>query len=426
MTTREQNELLTRTGPGTPGGEMMRRYWLPVGLSRDVKAGDAPLPVRLLSEDLVLFRDDKGRVGLLQRHCPHRRTDLSYGRLEDGGLRCLYHGWLFDVEGNCLDQPAEPPESTYKCEVKARAYPCHEIAGMIFTYMGKGKPPVFPMYSCFKVPEAQRWTMRSVMNCNYLQALEGNIDPAHLSYLHRPMGRVDDRNVPGSNKSADMFYAEDRRPHLDFEETDYGIRIFSIRKAGDSRQYVRVTNFIMPCSAAIVGNEGRVNEGYSMHWHVPIDDHHNARYDLVHNRVRPIATERYDKRFGNFTGPDGVTPRALENRYFQSRVAMQTENYTGMGPSFNVHDAFATESMGPVSDRTEEHLATTDKIIVRARRQLLEGIKTTGEGNEPRGVRREPQSADMSHLVVMSEVVDGGLSYKDIWKTRVVPSQAAE
>ncbi len=426
MMTREQNELLTQTGPGTPAGEMMRRYWLPVGVSAELPPHSAPMPVRILSEDLVLFRDEDGRVGLLQRNCPHRRADLSYGRIEDGGLRCLYHGWLFDVKGHCLQQPAEPPESTYKDRVRALSYPCREIAGLIFTYMGKARPPEFPMYSCFDAPEPHRWVMRSIMECNYLQALEGNIDPVHLSYLHRPAGRVDQRNVPGSEKSADMYYAEDGRPQLDLEDTDYGIRIYSIRRSGDDKQYVRVTNFILPCSAAIVGNEGRVNEGYAMHFHVPIDDHHNARYDFVHNRVRAIDKAKYDARFGNRAGPDGVTPRLLANRYYQSREAMQTENFTGMGRSFNVHDAFACESMGPITDRTQEHLATSDRIIVRARRQLLEAIKDTGDGKEPRGVLRDPTASDCSHMVVVSEVLPKTLDYKSAWKNRIVTRQAAQ
>lgn len=425
MTTREQNELMTKTGPGTPGGEMMRRYWLPVGLSRELSV-NAPLPVRILSEDLVLFRGPDGKPGLLQRACPHRCTDLSYGRVEDGGLRCLYHGWLFDTKGNCIEQPGEPPQSTYKDEVKAQAYPCKEIAGMIFTYLGRGAPPEFPIYSCFSSDEDHRWQMRSHMQCNFMQAIEGNIDPVHLSYLHRPMGRVDQRNVPGSNKSADMFYAEDRRPKLDLEDTDYGIRIFSIRQAGETEQYVRVTNFIMPCSAAIVGNEGRVNEGYSMHWHVPIDDHNNMRFDFVHNRVRPIDRAKYDTRFGNFYGPDGVTPRQLGNRYFQSRDAMTTENFTGMGGSFNVHDAFATETMGSITDRTKENLATSDRIIVRARRQVLDAIEDVKAGKEPRGVLRDAKTSDRSHMVVMSEVVPKSMDYKTAWQRRIVTKTAAE
>jgi phenylpropionate dioxygenase-like ring-hydroxylating dioxygenase large terminal subunit len=426
MTTREETELMCRTGPGTPGGKMMRRYWLPVGLSEELPQGGAPLPVTILSERLVLFRDEAGRVGLLQRGCPHRCADLSFGRIEDGGLRCLYHGWLYDVAGNCLEQPGEPPESNYKNEVKALSYPLVEKGGMIFAYLGKDAPPEFPDWEFLNAPEAHRFHLRTVIECNYLQAVEGNIDPVHLSYLHRPLTRVDTRPVPGSTKSADVFYAEERRPRLDLEPTDYGIRIFSVRGADDDKQYLRITNFIMPCSAAIVGNEGRVNEGYAVHWHVPIDDTHNMRFDFVYNRVRPLDKEKYRTRIGNVTGPDGMTRRSLDNRYFQSREAMRTENFTGMGGSFNVHDAFATESMGPISDRTQEHLATSDRIIVRARNQILEAIADVTEGKEPRGVIRDPARRDRSHVVVVSEVIPKGVDPKEYWKSRVQKPQAAE
>lgn len=427
MTTHEENDLMTQTGPGTPGGDLMRRYWLPVRLSSELPKGAAPMPITMLGENLVLFRDEAGRAGLLHRQCPHRRADLSYGRIEDGGLRCLYHGWLFDVAGNCLEQPGEPVESTYKDEVKACAYPVVEKSGMLFAYLGGATAPEFPDWEFLTAHEDHRFHKRLALNCNYLQALEGNIDPVHLSYLHRPLKKVDTRPVPGSNKPADAFYAEERRPQLDLEDTDYGIRIFSVRGAGPDKQYLRITNFIMPCMASIVGNEGRVNEGYSVHWHVPIDDHSNMRFDFVFNRVRPLDQERYNKRHHEgLTGPDGVTRRSLENRYFQSRDAMQTDNFTGMGPSFDIHDAFATESMGPITDRTQENLATSDRIIVRARHQVLEGIADVKAGKEPRGVIRDPAKRDRSHMIVMSEVLPRSIDPKQAWKTKVRGPQAAE
>lgn len=427
MTTAEENQLLVHTGPGTPGGAMMRRYWHPVALSTELPPGGAPLPIRILSEDLVLFRDEAGAPGLLQRHCPHRCADLSYGRLEDGGLRCLYHGWLFDVAGNCLEQPGEPPESTYKDEVKAVSYPCKEVAGMIFTYLGGGKAPEMPDYEFFRADEAHRFLHRSDLECNYLQSLEGNIDPVHLSYLHRPHKRADARAVPGSDdKSADMYYAEDRAPRLDLEATDYGIRIFSVRSSGPDKQYVRVTNFLMPNFAAIVGQEGRVNEGYSVHWHVPIDDSHNMRFDFTFNRVRPMDIEKYESRETNYLGLDGKEERRQKNRYFQDREAMVTENFNGMGRSFNVHDAYASESQGDIHDRTRENLATSDRIIVQARRQLLEAINAVEEGKEPRGVIRDPNKRDLSELVVMSEVTTNTTDHREVWKAKVAQQTAAE
>ncbi len=427
MTTLEENQVLVHTGPGTPGGAMMRRYWHPIALIDELPPGGAPLPIRILSEDLVLFRDEAGTPGLLQRHCAHRCADLSYGRIEDGGLRCLYHGWLYDVAGNCLEQPGEHADSTYKDEVKLVSYPCKEVAGLIFTYMGGGAAPEMPDYEFLRADDAHRFLHRSDLECNYLQSLEGNIDPVHLSYLHRPHKRSDTRAVPGSdNKSADMYYAEDRAPRLDFEPTDFGIRIFSVRASGPDKHYLRVTNFVMPNSAAIVGQEGRVNEGYSVHWHVPIDDHHNMRFDFTFNRVRPMDKEKYQSREFNFYGPDGKQERRQKNRYFQDRAAMETENFNGMGLSFNVHDAFASESQGAVHDRTRENLATSDRIIIQARRQLLEAIKAVEEGHEPRGVVRDPAKRDRSELVVLSEVTATAVDYHEAWKTKVAPPAAAE
>src|SRR5712692_1773927 len=189
MLSREQNQLLTRTGPGTPMGEVMRRYWQPVALSEELPASGAPLAVRTLSEDLVLFRNEDGQPGLLGLHCSHRGADLSYGRIEDGGLRCLYHGWLYDLQGRCLDQPGEPAGSSFNDKVRHKAYPCRELAGLIFTYMGPSEPPLFPAYEHLTCPEEYRLQpTKSLHECNYLQANEGNIDPGHLSFLHQTEG----------------------------------------------------------------------------------------------------------------------------------------------------------------------------------------------------------------------------------------------
>jgi phthalate 4,5-dioxygenase oxygenase subunit len=163
MVTAEQNRLLTETGPGTAGGKLLRQYWQPIAKSSDLPEGSAPVPIRIMSEELVMFRDDQGRVGLLGRLCSHRRTDLSYGRIENGGLRCLYHGWLYDIQGHCLDQPAEPEHSTLKCEVKHKAYPCREVSGLIFTYMGEGAPPVLPDYEFLRYDENHRMLSKVYM-----------------------------------------------------------------------------------------------------------------------------------------------------------------------------------------------------------------------------------------------------------------------
>src|SRR6266542_2179994 len=165
---REQNELLTRVGPGTPGGELLRRYWTPAALSVELPPGGPPLAIRLLGEDLVLFRDESGQPGLLALHCSHRGADLSYGRLEDGGLRCLYHGWLYDAQGRCLEQPGEPAGSTFHERIRHPAYPCHEVAGVIFVYLGPAEPPLLHNYELFRVPAYHRWIHTYYHECNYL------------------------------------------------------------------------------------------------------------------------------------------------------------------------------------------------------------------------------------------------------------------
>src|SRR2546427_3965060 len=193
MITEQENNLLTQVGPGTPCGELMRRYWQPVALSEELPPGGAPLPVRLLSEDLVLFRDDQGRPGLLGIHCSHRGADLSYGRLEDGGLRCIYHGWLYDIHGRCLEQPGEPAGSTFHEKIRHIAYPCVERAGAIFAYLGPGEPPEFPDYEFLRDrPADSRIVTKWYHECNYHQANEGNIDTSHLSFLHY-LSRTPDR-----------------------------------------------------------------------------------------------------------------------------------------------------------------------------------------------------------------------------------------
>ena len=263
MITQEENDRLTRTGPGTACGELFRRYWQPTALSEELPAGGAPLAIKLLSEDLVLFRDDVGRVGLLAVHCSHRRADLSYGRVEDGGLRWLYDRWVYDVRGHCLEQPGEPGGGLQRDSIRHPAYPCKEIGGVIFTYMGPGELPLFPDYELFRVAKDQRFRpMKSYHECNYLEGNEGNLDPVHLSFLHR-LKRRSDENPKGGNRGAGMTRSRalelnlrDTVPTIDVELTDYGVRIYAIRKAGDNENFVRITNFVMPNLCAIGGGTG--------------------------------------------------------------------------------------------------------------------------------------------------------------------------
>lgn len=419
MLTKEENDLVTQTNPGTPGGAFMRRYWHPVALSAELPPGGAPIARRILGEDLVLFRDESGRVGLLGLLCAHRCTDLSYGRVENGGLRCLYHGWLYDVAGRVLEMPAEPPESTYKDKVRHTAYPCVERGDLIFAYFGTDAPPELPNYEFFDYPSEHRIYARSFLNCNWLQSMEGEMDPAHLSYLHVPIGKVDTRPVPGGTQPADQLYKVDTAPKLEVERTPYGMRNFSVRRAGPGKRYLRITNFILPDMATIIGNEGRIGEGYGIHWHVPVDDQHHLRIDCAFNRVRPPNKEFSDRTMAGEIRPDGYLVRNASNRYLQDRDEMKTATFSGMGPYFPAHDAFATETAGPVHDRTREHLATSDVCITTARRILIEAIRGVQRGEDPPHVIRDPAQNDMRDIAVVSAVIGDEVDYRTGWRDAV-------
>jgi phenylpropionate dioxygenase-like ring-hydroxylating dioxygenase large terminal subunit len=418
MLTKEENRLITLTGPGTPCGALMRCYWHPVALCEELPPGSAPKPVKILGEELVLFRDDRGRPGLIGLYCSHRCADLSYGRIEDGGLRCLYHGWLYDIHGRCLEQPAEPAESRYKDEIRHLAYPVIERAGLLFAYLGKDEP-LLPGYEFLDAAPEHLYLQKTYMDCNYLQALEGDLDPAHLSFLHRSsqVRSAVPRAVPGSSRSAASLMGADRQPKLESEPTDFGVRNYAIRSAGDGQRYIRINNFIMPNKVAAVGNEGRTGEGYTMHWHVPIDDESHVRFDVLFNRVRPVARERYDQE-AEIEMIEHRYRRNKRNRYLQNRDEMKV-NFSGMGDHFGVHDAWAAETPGTIHDRSREHLGTSDTHIVAARRQLLNGIAAVQAGGTPLHVIREPAQDDMSHIVVASEVISPGADHRELWKRKM-------
>ena len=391
--------FLQHTNPGTRAGALLRAYWQPVGLSGDVTSGGAPHPVRVMGEDLVLFRDDAGSPGLLGIKCAHRCADLSYGRVENGGLRCLYHGWVFDVDGRCLEQPPEGPQSTFKDRVRQKSYPCHEAGGAIWAYMGAGEPPLFPNYPAVVAPEAYRIVNRWFSNCNWMQGHEGNIDPVHTSYLHRFVPTAD------NDKKRLGVFASDVAPELSVEETRFGLRIFADRKIADSGdRFLRITNFVMPNTCAINGNEADYGPGgCGMSWNVPIDDTHHWRYSFTFHAKHALPKERIEAFNNNekIAGTDFLK-RNAGNRYLQDRESMN-ESFIGLGRVFPVHDIFITESQGPILPHEEEHLASSDVAILRARKLLAEAAQAVADGESPRGVVREPAENDFSDLVVVTQ-----------------------
>ncbi|HEY3116364.1 MAG TPA: Rieske 2Fe-2S domain-containing protein, partial [Chloroflexota bacterium] len=374
---KEENELLTQTGPGTPCGDLMRRYWQPAALSEELPEGGAPMPLRLLGDDLVLFRDDQGRPGLLGLHCSHRGADLSYGRLEDGGLRCIYHGWLYDVDGRCLEQPGEPAGSSFHEKIRHQAYPCVERAGAIFAYLGPGEPPEFPNYEFLNRPLENSYVMKYLHECNYLQANEGNLDLGHLNFLHYMRGQ--DLTTSGERASDSLLRHQGLVPPVMASPlvlTPYGLRSGKVRGGAEfETEVLTATEFVLPNLTAVitgVGN-GRVTDardldGYSVLWHVPIDDTHHWKYDFDFRRNGPIQGIRRTEMV------DYQAIRNLSNRYRQDREEMVNDTYSGFGRDFTVHDKWATEGEAPIQDRTTEHLGAPDRAITKARELLLKAI----------------------------------------------------
>lgn len=404
MLSSEENKLITETGPGTPAGRLFRRYWHPAALRTELPPGSAPLPIRLLGEDLVLFRDNEGHPGLLGRRCSHRCTDLSYGRVENGGLRCLYHGWLYDRHGKCLEMPSEPDDSNFRSKVNHTAYQCHEIGDVILAYMGPGEAPPVPNFEFLHAPDGYRFTHKFLHECNYLQANEGNLDPCHVSFLHANSIRGEFAPVTGTDKVVDDLYQAQRNPEIAFEPTNFGIRIFSQRRMTNTQSYLRVTNFIMPNLAAISGFEGRAGKGgYTASWHVPIDDVSHYRYDFTFQEHGPVDVAFYEKALKLETEGFRFVRRS-DNRYLQDRREMDGTTFSGLGTFFPVADAFAVQSQGAVQDRTKERLGKSDAVIIATRKMLLEAI-CSAEDNPP-NIGPDNERNDFTDLIVLSESID--------------------
>jgi len=398
MLSAEQNDLITRTGPGTPAGALMRRYWQPAALV-DELTGSRPIkPVKLFGESLVMFRDDQGRYGLIARGCPHRGTDLAYGRLEHGGLRCAFHGWLFDVDGHCLETPAEPEGSNLCANIRQKAYPVIERSGILFAYMGPGEPPELSHFDCFVAPSSHTFAFKGLIDCNWLQSLEAGIDPAHTSFLHRffndgdpseGYGKTFRDNAADSDMPMTRIMREFPRPRIEVEPTDYGLRLVTLRQISERSTHIRVTNLMFP--NAFVSPMRR--DMTITQWHVPIDDVKHYWYGIFTSFSDPVdKDEMRRQRLELYELPDYVARKNKSNDYGFDPHEQEHETYTGMGADINVHDQWACESMGEIQDRTKEHLGQSDKAISAYRRQLRQAIEDAQKGGRPLMVL-DPQSA---------------------------------
>ncbi|MGB0576666.1 MAG: Rieske 2Fe-2S domain-containing protein [Alphaproteobacteria bacterium] len=386
MLSKEQNQRITENARDTPAGDLLRRYWQPAALV-DELVGDRPaVPVELLGEQLVLFRDEQGDYGLVGRQCPHRGADLKFGRLEDGGIRCPFHGWLFDKYGKCLDQPAEPVNSNFHTKISHTAYPCVERSGIVFAYLGPGDPPPVPAFDCFVAPENFTFAFKGYIDANWLQALEVGIDPAHASFLHR---FFEDKNLEDGygqqfrDSTEDIpvtkLLREAVRPDIDVEETDFGMRIKTLRDLGNAGMHVRVTNLAFPNAIVIpMSNDMTISQ-----WHVPINDRECYWYAIFTDFEHEVDRQAMrDQRLELYSQPDYKPLRNRSNDWGYDPEEQRTQTYTGMGMDINVHDNWAVESPGAIFDRSTEHLGTTDKAIIAYRKMLMAAIDKVEVGKD--------------------------------------------
>jgi nitrite reductase/ring-hydroxylating ferredoxin subunit len=393
MLSRDDNELLCKVGPGTPTGALLRQYWIPALMSSELPERDgAPVRVRLLGENLIAFRATSGKIGLIQNHCPHRGASLFFGRNEEEGLRCVYHGWKFSCEGHCVDMPNEPEESNFKSKIHATAYPCVERNDIVWTYMGPRRtPPPLPDIEPNMLAQGEYQVQKVLRECNWFQGLEGDIDTSHLGFLH--LGAVKpEQTKPGT---FDYYNVADRAPKYEVVDTEFGTSYGAYRPAEADTYYWRIAHFLFPfftmIPTGILGMQVLVRA-----W-VPVDDNHIMFWSIAAPRSRvgngaaggasglsaggrPVAAA--GSRAGGFeflpdssdwTGKFRLTQNK-DNDYLIDREAQRTTSYTGIA-GIHQQDQAVTESMGPIYDRTQEHLGTSDAMVIRTRRRVINAAR---------------------------------------------------
>jgi phthalate 4,5-dioxygenase oxygenase subunit len=393
MLTAQDNELACRVGPGTPMGELMRRHWIPAAKASELVADGEPVRLMLLGEKLVAFRDTQGRVGIMDHECPHRCASLFYGRNEEGGLRCIYHGWKFDVEGNCLDMANVPPHQDFKDKIHAKAYKVVERGGVIWTYMGPGKAPELPAIAANLLPEDDVRITLFQRECNWLQGLEGDIDTSHAEFLHGGARQATDFEPDDPRR----FGTLTRAPEYEVMETDWGTMYGAIRPADKGQKYWRVAHFLFPFWT-ITPNDPFYQRVGMRAW-VPMDDEHTMSFGISKYNPNPrqiVASQRiglptpgteYLPNTTDWYGRWRWTVN-IRNDHLIDREIQRKVNYSGI-LGVGQQDQAITESMGPIENRTKEHLAPSDRMIQVTRRRLIDAaIKLRDENAVPATVER--------------------------------------
>ncbi|HTV89307.1 MAG TPA: Rieske 2Fe-2S domain-containing protein [Stellaceae bacterium] len=391
----KDSEDLTRVGPGTVMGQFMRQYWLPAAMSSELKTDGDPVRLLLLGERLIAFRDSAGRVGIMDHRCPHRCASLFLGRNEENGLRCTYHGWKYDVDGNCVDTP-NLTDAAFKNRVKAKAYRTVERNGLVWVYMGERQaaPPPLPQIEATLLPESEVNIVFAQRECNWLQGLEGEIDTSHFGFLHA--GAVDPAQVP--EDSLLRYTIGDRAPDYHVAETECGMMYGAYRPAGPGRTYWRFANFMMPFWTQTP--QGKFTEHLHNRAWVPMDDHHTMFVSLVWRRhPASVGPDKQGRMLPGFARNFDHLPNTTdwlgrwrlkgraENDWLIDRDAQRVGgNYSGIA-GIHQQDQAITESMGPITDHQFEHLAPSDKMIMATRRRLLQASRALAKnGTVPPGV----------------------------------------
>lgn len=399
MLSAENTDLLCRVGRGTPMGDMMRQYWLPVGYSWEYEPEGQPQRVRVLGEDLVIWRSLDGTPAFTQANCPHRGAGFFFGRTEESGLRCAYHGWKFDADGQCVDMPNEPAESAFKEKVRITAYKGADYGGVTWIYMGPNQddPPGIPQFEWGQIPpENVSYAQKIVYECNWMQALEGELDSTHVYFLHRRLN-IDDSPRYG-------LYHNDQRANFHISEKPYGFTYGAERHELDGNVYWRTTQFIFPIYGMFPGQDGVV----PLSIYLPVDDYHTVHmgiwwkpagempgdgkpHSLLPEEpgtlvpgVGPMKPEQHGRFFAKWW------PQAAPDSDFLLDQVAKRRNATGI-PTVRLQDSAVLHSMGPIMDRTREHLGTTDVSIIRARRMLLRAATQLREDGTPPPASEHPE-----------------------------------
>jgi phenylpropionate dioxygenase-like ring-hydroxylating dioxygenase large terminal subunit len=397
MLSSADNELLTLTGAGTPMGALFRRYWLPVLLSQELPAPDCPpVRVKVMGEDFVAFRDTKGRVGLVDPHCPHRGANLFFGRNEECGIRCVYHGWKFDVTGECLEMPGLRDAHNYeelRRQVRLKAYPMRERGEMIWAYLGAdGTPPEFPDFEFCDLPDGQRFVSKKLQQCNWAQACEGALDTAHFSFLHTSVGDADDMTVmhqseaaASGDKNRVRWLRTDGAPRFTIQAHPAGLVMGAARRADGDDLYWRISQFLLPNHA--LAPSTFPGENYHGQTFVPIDDVSCWIYCYTWNPLRPLTNAERERFAGGHTvhatvDRNWVPIRNRNNDYLIDRTDQKLRSFTGI-KGVSEQDAAVQDSQGMIADRTREFLGPTDLGVVRFRRLILDSARDLEDGKPP-------------------------------------------